>query len=735
MRLEPLQRVFTVTPGRPFDVELEVFNTADVIDGISARVIGLDPSWVMAQPLQLALFPQTSGRIKLHLSIPPEFPAGQHVITVETVSSVPGGLPAHAELTLNVEQICQAELVLAPSMVTARHETHFDVVCDNTGNTPLHLALNARDPDRTVRFEALERTLDVPPGATVTTQLRVSAKRRIFGTDLTHPVIVIAESPEAQIELEAVGVFTQRPLVPRGPITFGILAAIVGLWALAMLFGLGRVLNGDPLTKAVPASFFASTAGAGSAVPAGAIPKQGGAAAVGGQISGTVHAKNTGKGVGRITVQAVRAGRSGPVIVASAATGDDGAYTIEGLLPGTYKLHFLAEGYTDVWYPAASSLTGAQPVQVAAQANAKGVDTTIDGQAGVITGTVNAGETANAVPVSISVKPAQGTGPPLSASTATAAGGTGTFTVPDVPTPGTYELSFTAPGYQPTTVTEQLLGGQTLVTNTVRLSAGSGTITGVITDGTNALGGVTVTASSGDLNVSTATPTVGQVGQFTLTNLPTPGTFLLTFVKAGYGSQTIAVDLSAGQSRNDLSVVLAGGTGTISGQVADQGGAPLGNVTVTVNGGATPAVAHTFTSGQVGSYVVAGLTAPGSYTVTFSLDGYQGQTVAVNLPPTGAATGVNGTLTSTVGSLSGQVVDQGTGNGVPNATVSISNGSTVQTSQTVSSPTPGAFLVPNIPAGRYAVTFSATGYTNRTVMVTITAGANQVQNVSLVAGP
>jgi hypothetical protein len=331
----------------------------------------------------------------------------------------------------------------------------------------------------------------------------------------------------------------------------------------------------------------------------------------------------------------------------------------------------------------------------------------------------------------VSIKPLQGTAAPLAASTATAAGGNGTFTVPNVPTPGTYELSFTAPGYQPTTVTEQILGGQTLVTNTVRLSAGSGTITGVVTDGTNAIGGVTITASSGDLNVSTATPTVGQVGRFTLTNLPTPGTFLLTFVKPGFGSQTIAVDLAAGQSRNDLSVVLAGGTGTIAGQVTDQRGNPLGNVTVTVNGGTNPVVAKTFTSGQVGSYLVSGLNAPGSYTVTFSLAGYQGQTVAVNLPPTGAATGVNGTLTTTVGSLSGRVTAQGSGAGIANATVSISNGSTVQTSQTVSSPTAGSFLVPNVPAGTYAVTFSATGYANRTVMVTIAAGANQVQNVVL----
>jgi hypothetical protein len=45
--LRPLEA--PVTPGQVTVIEIEVANTADVIDGITARVEGLDPGWVAAR--------------------------------------------------------------------------------------------------------------------------------------------------------------------------------------------------------------------------------------------------------------------------------------------------------------------------------------------------------------------------------------------------------------------------------------------------------------------------------------------------------------------------------------------------------------------------------------------------------------------------------------------------------------------------------------------------------------
>ena len=56
-----------------------------------------------------------------------------------------------------------------------------------------------------------------------------------------------------------------------------------------------------------------------------------------------------------------------------------------------------------------------------------------------------------------------------------------------------------------------------------------------MTNGTTPLGGVTITAKANGKTVTSATPTTGAVGQFTIRNLPTPATYLLTFTLSGYG--------------------------------------------------------------------------------------------------------------------------------------------------------------------------------------------------------
>ena len=60
----------------------------------------------------------------------------------------------------------------------------------------------------------------------------------------------------------------------------------------------------------------------------------------------------------------------------------------------------------------------------------------------------------------------------------------------------------------------------------------------------------------------------------------------------------------------NLAVSMAGGAGQVSGVVSSSSGAPLGGVTVTLNGGATPLTTQTLTAGEVGSYALSGLVTP-----------------------------------------------------------------------------------------------------------------------------
>ena len=50
-----------------------------------------------------------------------------------------------------------------------------------------------------------------------------------------------------------------------------------------------------------------------------------------------------------------------------------------------------------------------------------------------------------------------------------------------------------------------------------------------------------------------------------LGQLPTPATYVITLSGPGFGQTTVVVDLGPGQSNNNLKVVLAKGTGAVSG--------------------------------------------------------------------------------------------------------------------------------------------------------------------------
>ena len=88
MRVELGAPSVTVAPGGAAELAVEVFNERTVIDGVSARVMGLDAQWVKSRPGRLALFPDTAGTIELRITVPEEFPAGTHAVAVEVTSSV-----------------------------------------------------------------------------------------------------------------------------------------------------------------------------------------------------------------------------------------------------------------------------------------------------------------------------------------------------------------------------------------------------------------------------------------------------------------------------------------------------------------------------------------------------------------------------------------------------------------------------------------------------------------------
>ncbi|HET9690350.1 MAG TPA: carboxypeptidase-like regulatory domain-containing protein [Acidimicrobiales bacterium] len=411
---------------------VEVTNELAVIDGITVVADcgrGLD---VVASPALLPLFPDTVGSLTLALTPTATFPAGAHRLQVEVRSSVEPSASTTIDLDLDVAPVPKGALTVVPPSREARHRTSYSVVLDNPGNTTLEVALAASDGDRALRSVVEPPTVVVDPGTSATATLRVTGRRKLYGTQSVRAVTVVGTA--AGLALDTRADFRTRPLVPAGARTVLVLACIVAVWAGIFVVALTKAYSGDPITKDVPPSFYAAspaartssgrsalgalgtfrfeTAASDGSGPAGAVPKSGVAIGIGGTVTGTVDAASTSAGVGRITVEAIRTTPQGPALVSSAATGADGNYSLPGLLPGDYYLLFTADGYRDVWYPSAPSQAAATPVTVDSQAQTSGINATIEGLPATIVGSVVTGSTA-AVPVTVTVQPGQGATTPI----------------------------------------------------------------------------------------------------------------------------------------------------------------------------------------------------------------------------------------------------------------------------------------------------------------------------------
>ncbi|MEO9325446.1 carboxypeptidase-like regulatory domain-containing protein [Nocardioides sp. C4-1] len=772
MRLATEHRTLQVEPGSTVEVDVDVVNTGDLIDGVSARVLGLPEATVTVEPQLLPLFPGATGRVRLSIAVPGTLRAGSHPITVEAISHGTGAPTQHLDVDLSVSAHPQVELHRTPRTIRARRSGRFLLEVENPGNTALDVALTStvEDGRSTVRFNP--RALRVEPGARTPVIAVLKGPRMITGAEIdrtaaielvatrTHTIPAMAD---LDTETERAPDLTtrttlqlrQRPIISRGLLTALILLGIVALWASVFLLGLTQVFSGDPITKtAVPSLFLTSydgegESGSGAGPGASGAPGEGGAAdgappgtlaktgivppGVGGTVSGTVTASTNGAPVGRVLVKAFREGRDGPVLVSSAATQSDGTYTLAGLFPTSYRLQFTAEGFEPVWYRSANGRAGAQELEVAPGGATDAAAVVVEGRPATISGTVDEGSSLSDVPTTVTARAVDiPENTEIVATDVTDAGGS--YRLTGLPAPGTYELSFSAEGYETKTLTTRVNGGEDRQQPSVVPSSDSGTIGGTVRDARgDGIGGVTISTTVGTEAVSVITPTVGAVGAFTLGDLPTPGTYVLTFTAPGYGSTTEIVDLEAGESNTSVVTELTAGTGTLSGRLLAPDGTGVGGATVTVGGaqstttdGTAPAVPTTvtLTEGVAGSFSLSGLAAPGDYTLTFTAEGYSPTTVPVRLEDAGDPPELTVRLNTKLGSIGG-IVRRGNGAAYSGAVVTITNGFQTWTATTGGSGSiggTGAYQVDNLPPGSYSVTARADGFRQQTAIVTVDAG-------------
>ena len=772
MRVIAGSTLIDLDPGSSKSIDLDVINTGPVIDGITARVIGLPAQQFSTTPPVLALFPEATGRLTVNLGLPAAFPAGRHPVTVEIHSRQDGTDPEFLDLDLMVPTRAEHLLAVRPKVVRAHRTARFVVTVSNSGNARLEIALAATDPEKVITPRVTPERVLLEAGRSCDVLVEIRGPRMILGAELDRPVTVTATAtvdgdPTATYpvdgEIETVDdplaepapedgppaqtvvlLLRQRPWITRGMLTALILLAIIALWAAVFLFGLREVFSAEPPTKTAPVSFFIATdiapagyveGGPTDPVPTGMMPKDGSmTSGLGGTIAGTVTATSSGEPVGRIQVDALRPTADGDlVLAASSATQADGSYQVAGLFPASYLLKFSATGFDPVFYPAAADQAGAVPVLAASASVTAGMNVVITGQPASITGAVDLGDTQH-VETTITARATQGANAGQDVATTTT-DGNNAYQLADLPAPAVYELSVAAAGYQPSVVQTPVDGASKRIQPTLLLTAGPGQISGVVTGGTAPLGGATVTTTVGGKTVTTGTPTTGDVGRFILGDLPTPATYVLTISGAGFGGTTVVVDLTAGQRRDDLAVSLSSGTGQLNGVLVGTDGVGIGGAKVTVGGMTNPPVTNTLTAGTIGAFSFAGLPAGSSLTLTFDKEGYSPTTVPVQL---GTATGpLTVTMADSLGRISGTVTDAD-GAPISGATVTATDGKRswpVTSSSASSAGGAGGYVIAQLPTGAYTVTAGDPSSLSRTTLVTVTPGGQATANFSLPADP
>jgi hypothetical protein len=710
MRADMITTALPVKRGQPIEVELEVVNTTDVIDHITC-LLPEQSGWQISQyPKDMTLFPGERAAVSITVHVPESYNAGEHELVVRAQGEA-SGQAADQSLMLDIEPITKPRMRVSPGIVTGGRKARFNIDCSNDGNTPITLVLRATDSESRLKFNIEPPEIVLAPGESGCARLTAKRARPLTGSIESRDIQVAGECLPEFVSTDVV--FRQKPIFPPGFITSLTLAFIIGLWAVAIMFGVRAALKTEPPKKTVPITF-----------AAGLDPAALDASVVGADVSGKVTAATTGLPLARITVELFD-GKG--VRAAAGATKEDGTFALPGVLPGAYTLRYRAAGFAERWYPATADQASAQAIHVIAATPLSNLAGSVAGMPGSVEGVVLVGD-GESTPVDVSLTPVDliADAVPVAIPSQHVNAGAA-FRFVDLPTPGTYRVRITGPGFQPQEVQQFVPGGAAVVLNTVRLAAGDGAINGLVTDASgNPLGEVNVSTVLAGKPVATVTPTAGSVGQFSLAGLASPASYVVTFEREGYGTEVIAVPVGAGQQRAGLRVVLSPSGGSATGLVKAADGTPLGDAEVSVVGAATPLSARTFTSGQIGGYRLSNLMVPGTYTLAISKPGFTSETIRVTLSKDAPTTVADVVLTRAFGTVRGAVRNRdGTALGAAN--ILLTDGATVRTATSASAPIDklGLFELVDVPPGTYTVTISSTACLCGSVirLVTVTAGS------------
>ncbi|BAN02630.1 carboxypeptidase regulatory-like domain-containing protein [Ilumatobacter coccineus] len=402
-----------------------------------------------------------------------------------------------------------------------------------------------------------------------------------------------------------------------------------------------------------------------------------------------------------------------------AIAGVDGVWLLSDVaLRQTYELSFAKAGF-DTQAFVISPPDDGTPVEL---------DVSLEPSNGLISGRVlDNGSPLGGVEVAIS------DGTLTFTTTSSTDGDVGSFAFEAVSTPGVYTLTATRDGYGTEVLQLPMDAGQQRDDVVVDMQDGVATLSGtIVNESGTRLGGVTVTASNGEITRTTNSLTDGNRGFYSLPQLDVPGTYTVTVSLDGYLPQTRRVPL--GGSLGGVDFALVNTTSTLTGIVSSAGGGGIVGALVTLSNADLEFETSTAAESRPGSFQVADLP-PGTYTVT--IEHFEHETVTELIE---IAEGVNPPLLEVTlpirtrgidagfGSLVVEVVDPGAEDAaereIRGATVTLVTTLTGETLVSRTDPDSFTFEFTQIPVGTYTINVSAPLY-NDAAPRTVSIGQSQ----------
>jgi hypothetical protein len=418
-------------------------------------------------------------------------------------------------------------------------------------------------------------------------------------------------------------------------------------------------------------------------------------------VTGTVKESGTGTVLASVSVK-LHSDTS-----KTATTNSSGVFTLTGIPVGTQSLDLSKSGYVSQTTASFSVVAGTNNVG----------DLLLVKSTGSITGIIQDAQTGNAGLAGATVTVNSVT-PTISATTA----GDGSYTLAGVPV-GTRTVNASMTGYTArNTASITVTQGQTVSAGSLALTRTTVSVTGTVTDSATAAPISSATVSVQEQSGKTAT--TNSSGAYTLSGVYW-GSIHLAAAKTNYTTKTVPLTLTAGSNATQ-NIALDPITGAISGTVTDTqaGGAGLAGATVIVNS-VTPVISTTTAAN--GTYTLTGVPV-GTRTINASAANYVAANSGnVTVTANQTTTGINRSLNRTTVSVSGTVRDGTTSATIAGATVRVQE----QSSKSTGTDGSGYYSLTGVYWGDVHLQVSADSYTAKTIPVSLTAGTNPTQDVTL----